>query len=87
MFLNDLNQILVLDAFGYKVFVSVPTDFWRLECQGGFLLSINNSYMHISLEVFIKAMRCVSKKTLSWCHTCHTTFTRDIARMGNTLGK
>lgn len=63
MFLNDLDQILALDALGQKVFVSVPPNFWRVECQGVFLLNINNSYMHISLENFIKAMRCVSKET------------------------
>lgn len=42
----------------------VDPNFWRVECQGVFLLSINNRYMYISLEVFIKAMRCVSKETL-----------------------
>lgn len=38
--------------------------FGELSVKLFFLLSINNSYMHISLEVFINAMRCVSKKIL-----------------------
>lgn len=64
MVLNYLNQILALDALGCNTFLSVHTNFWRVGCQSVFLSSINNSYMHISLEVFLKAMRCVSKETL-----------------------
>jgi len=57
-----LKQILALAALGYKVFVSVDTNFWRVQCQAVFLVSINNSYMHISLEVFIKAIGAYQSK-------------------------
>lgn len=86
MFLNDFKQILALDVLGYKLFVSIHTIFWRVRCQGRFLLSTNDSHM-LYWRSSSKSWGVHQRKFSFLLSYMSQNLHRHIDRMGNPLGK